>query len=185
DTYDTLFFIVDLHAMSKSAPSDQSRINLLDTKDVIANKIKRCKTDSYPGKPCESCLLSGPDPVMSLDQFSVCEKFSYKVFAIFPYLQEVEHECRDMNWGTFKATLADTLIDHLLPIQVTFGYHYTIVCSNATTDCGSLPTQARYLEITSDPAYLDQILSEGARKAADIAETTLNNVYQAMGFLRR
>ncbi|URD91529.1 tRNA synthetases class I (W and Y) [Musa troglodytarum] len=75
--------------------------------------------------------------------------------------EEVEHECRDMNWGTFKATLADALIDHLLPIQ------------------------ARYSEITSDPAYLDQILSEGARKAADIAETTLNNVYQAMGFLQR
>lgn len=46
-------------------------------------------------------------------------------------------------------------------------------------------SQARYSEITSDPAYLDQILSEGARKAADIAETTLNNVYQAMGFLQR
>uniref|UniRef100_A0A1D1YAK8 tryptophan--tRNA ligase n=1 Tax=Anthurium amnicola TaxID=1678845 RepID=A0A1D1YAK8_9ARAE len=35
--------------MSKSAPSDQSRINLLDPKDVITNKIKRCKTDSFPG----------------------------------------------------------------------------------------------------------------------------------------
>ncbi|XP_057468548.1 uncharacterized protein ycf36-like, partial [Actinidia eriantha] len=33
--------------MSKSTPSDQSRINLLDPTDVIANKIKRCKTDSF------------------------------------------------------------------------------------------------------------------------------------------
>ncbi|KAK8453645.1 hypothetical protein SEVIR_5G317100v4 [Setaria viridis] len=38
-----------LSKMSKSAPSDQSRINLLDPKDVIVNKIKRCKTDSFPG----------------------------------------------------------------------------------------------------------------------------------------
>ncbi|XP_055812019.1 tryptophan--tRNA ligase, chloroplastic/mitochondrial isoform X2 [Solanum dulcamara] len=38
-----------LSKMSKSAPSDQSRINLLDSKDVIANKIKRCKTDAFPG----------------------------------------------------------------------------------------------------------------------------------------
>ncbi|XP_042517770.1 tryptophan--tRNA ligase, chloroplastic/mitochondrial-like isoform X1 [Macadamia integrifolia] len=38
-----------LSKMSKSDPSDQSRINLLDPKDVIANKIKRCKTDSFPG----------------------------------------------------------------------------------------------------------------------------------------
>lgn len=57
--------------------------------------------------------------------FSVCEKSSCNILAIFPYLQEVEHECRDMNWGTFKATLADALIDHLLPIQVTFGYIIT------------------------------------------------------------
>ncbi|XP_039051231.1 tryptophan--tRNA ligase, chloroplastic/mitochondrial-like [Hibiscus syriacus] len=38
-----------LSKMSKSAPSDQSRINLLDPKDVIANKIKHCKTDAFSG----------------------------------------------------------------------------------------------------------------------------------------
>ena len=31
--------------MSKSAESDASRINLLDPPDVLANKIKRAKTD--------------------------------------------------------------------------------------------------------------------------------------------
>ena len=31
--------------MSKSAESDASRINLLDSPDVLANKIKRAKTD--------------------------------------------------------------------------------------------------------------------------------------------
>lgn len=45
--------------------------------------------------------------------------------------------------------------------------------------------QTRYEEITSDPAYLDKILLDGATKAAEIADTTLGNVYQAMGFLRR
>uniref|UniRef100_A0A453FF94 Uncharacterized protein n=1 Tax=Aegilops tauschii subsp. strangulata TaxID=200361 RepID=A0A453FF94_AEGTS len=34
------------------------------------------------------------------------------------FLQEVVSECQDMNWGTFKATLTDALIDHLQPIQV-------------------------------------------------------------------
>ncbi|XP_054799655.1 tryptophan--tRNA ligase, chloroplastic/mitochondrial-like isoform X3 [Prosopis cineraria] len=38
-----------LSKMSKSAPSDQSRINLLDPKDLIANKLKRCKTDAFTG----------------------------------------------------------------------------------------------------------------------------------------
>lgn len=37
----------------------------------------------------------------------------------------------------------------------------------------------------SDAAYLDDILAEGASKASSIADATLNNVYQAMGFLRR
>lgn len=45
--------------------------------------------------------------------------------------------------------------------------------------------QACYDEITKDPSYVDQILSEGASKAGEIADQTLNNVYQAMGFLRR
>ncbi|KAL2517739.1 Nucleotidylyl transferase superfamily protein [Abeliophyllum distichum] len=117
--------------MSKSAPSDQSRINLLDPKDVLANKIKRCKTDSFPG------LITGKTK------------------------QEVAEECQDMNWGTFKNVLTDALVDHLHPIQV------------------------RYEEIMSDPAYVDNVLAEGASKASAIADITLNDVYQAMGFLRR
>merc|ERR1719424_2049835 len=35
--------------MSKSAENDMSRINLLDPPDLIARKIKRCKTDSIRG----------------------------------------------------------------------------------------------------------------------------------------
>lgn len=46
-------------------------------------------------------------------------------------------------------------------------------------------SQQRYQEITSDAAYLDGILSEGARKASEIADATVSNVYQAMGFLKR
>lgn len=45
--------------------------------------------------------------------------------------------------------------------------------------------QVRYEEIISDSAYLDRILADGATKASDIADATLNNVYQAMGFLQR
>lgn len=35
--------------MSKSAESDGSRINLLDSPDAIANKLKRAKTDAFVG----------------------------------------------------------------------------------------------------------------------------------------
>ena len=34
--------------MSKSDPSDQSRINMTDTADIIQKKIQRARTDSLP-----------------------------------------------------------------------------------------------------------------------------------------
>jgi tryptophanyl-tRNA synthetase len=37
----------------------------------------------------------------------------------------------------------------------------------------------------ADPGYLDSVLIDGAGKASEIADATLSNVYQAMGFLRR
>ncbi|XWS26361.1 hypothetical protein CRYUN_Cryun26dG0025900 [Craigia yunnanensis] len=139
-----------LSKMSKSAASDQSRINLLDPKDVIANKIKRCKTDVFPGLEFDN-----PERPECKNLLSIYQLISSKT------KEEVAQECQDMNWGTFKTLLTDALVDHLHPIQV------------------------RHEEIISDPSYLDGVLAEGAMKAAAIADATLNNVYQAMGFLRR
>ncbi|KAL6547550.1 Tryptophan--tRNA ligase, chloroplastic/mitochondrial [Orobanche hederae] len=139
-----------LSKMSKSASSDQSRINLLDSKDVIANKIKRCKTDSFQGLEFDN-----PERPECNNLLSVYQLITSKT------KQEVVKECQDMNWGTFKPLLTDALIDHLHPIQI------------------------RYSEIISDANYLDNILAEGAHKATSIADVTLDNVYQAMGFLRR
>lgn len=139
-----------LSKMSKSAPSDLSRINLLDPKDVIVNKIKRCKTDSLPGLEFDN-----PERPECKNLLSVYQIITGKT------KEEVVSECQDMNWGTFKTTLTDALIDHLQPIQV------------------------RYEEIMADPGYLDSVLIDGAGKASEIADATLSNVYQAMGFLRR
>ncbi|KAG6783021.1 hypothetical protein POTOM_012451 [Populus tomentosa] len=139
-----------LSKMSKSAPSDQSRINLLDPKDVIANKIKRCKTDSFP-----ALEFDNPERPECNNLLSVYQLVSGKT------KEDVAKECQGLNWGSFKPLLTDALIEHLHPIQV------------------------RYEEIHSDSAYLDSVLEEGARKASEIADATLKNVYQAMGFLRR
>ncbi|XP_021970027.1 tryptophan--tRNA ligase, chloroplastic/mitochondrial isoform X2 [Helianthus annuus] len=139
-----------LSKMSKSATSDLSRINLLDSKDAIANKIKRCKTDSFPGLEFDN-----PDRPECNNLLSIYQIITNKT------KEEVAQECQSMNWGTFKPVLTDALIDHLQPIQ------------------------ARYEEIMSDTGYLDQVLAEGASKAADIADVTVSNVYQAMGFLKR
>ncbi|KAL1310295.1 hypothetical protein AAHE18_17G237100 [Arachis hypogaea] len=139
-----------LSKMSKSAPSDQSRINLLDPKDLIANKIKRCKTDAFPGLEFDN-----PERPECNNLLSIYQLISGKT------KEEVVQECQNMNWGTFKTLLTDALIDHLHPIQV------------------------RYDEIMSESGYLDEVLAEGARNASEIADATVNNVYQAMGFLGR
>ena len=45
--------------MSKSEPSDMSRINLMDDADAIADKIKRAKTDMEPAPPSNLEELEG------------------------------------------------------------------------------------------------------------------------------
>ena len=47
--------------MSKSDPSELSRINLNDNKDQIINKIKKAKTDTYPLPENENELANRPE----------------------------------------------------------------------------------------------------------------------------
>ena len=49
-------------------------------------------------------------------------------------------------------------------------------------ECG--PIRQRTEELLSDPAELDRLLSTGAERAAHTATTTLERVYDAVGFLR-
>ncbi|XP_010429592.1 PREDICTED: tryptophan--tRNA ligase, chloroplastic/mitochondrial-like isoform X3 [Camelina sativa] len=98
-----------LSKMSKSAPSDQSRINLLDSKDLIANKIKRCKTDSFAGLEFDNAERPECDNLLSVYQI-VSGKTK----------EEVKEECKHLSWGTFKPLLADALIEHLSPIQARY-----------------------------------------------------------------
>ncbi|KAJ6414861.1 hypothetical protein OIU84_003805 [Salix udensis] len=106
-----------LSKMSKSAPSDQSRINLLDPKDVIANKIKRCKTDSF-----SALEFDNPERPECNNLLSVYQLVSGKT------KEDVAKECQGLNWGSFKPLLTDALIEHLHPIQVsTSSFSFTRV----------------------------------------------------------
>ncbi len=92
--------------MSKSAESDNSRINLLDTPEEIARKIKRCKTDSFTGmewnnpeRPEAQNLLSMYQAVTGLSTEAITAEFA------------------SSTWGGFKPKLADAVIAHLAPLQ--------------------------------------------------------------------
>ncbi|HEY9852280.1 MAG TPA: tryptophan--tRNA ligase [Leptolyngbyaceae cyanobacterium] len=92
--------------MSKSDPSDQSRINLLDTPDQIQYKIKRCKTDSVRG-----LSFDNPERPEARNLLSLYMILANKT------KEEATAECADMGWGQFKPLLTETMINALKPIQ--------------------------------------------------------------------
>jgi hypothetical protein len=49
----------------------------------------------------------------------------------------------------------------------------------------NLVLQKTYDEVSADVGYLDSILADGAAKANLLADSTLQNVYSAMGFVPR
>ncbi|MGF1493528.1 MAG: tryptophan--tRNA ligase [Microcoleaceae cyanobacterium] len=92
--------------MSKSDPSDLSRINLLDSTDTIAKKVKRCKTDSVRGLEFDN-----PERPECNNLLMLYALLSSKSKA------EVAAECQDMGWGQFNPVLTEAVITALTPIQ--------------------------------------------------------------------
>ena len=92
--------------MSKSDPSEMSRINLLDPPDVINKKIKRCKTD-----PIKGLTFDDPQRPECHNLLSLYTLLSQKTKA------EVAVECQEMGWGQFKPLLAEVTIEALKPIR--------------------------------------------------------------------
>lgn len=94
--------------MSKSDPSDQSRINLTDDHDVIALKIRRAKTDPEPL----------PDHVSGLEGRPEARNLVGILAAVTDSLPEnVLREHGGKGFGAFKEVLAEALVAHLTPIQ--------------------------------------------------------------------
>lgn len=95
--------------MSKSDPSDLSRINVLDPPEVIQTKIKKCKTDPVRG-------LTFGDP-----ERPECNNLLTLYMLMSGQSKEaVAAECADMGWGQFKPLLTEAAIAHLQPIQAKY-----------------------------------------------------------------
>ena len=76
--------------MSKSDPSDYSRINLTDAADTIAKKFQKARTDSIPGvtyqpeeRPEAANLLNIYAALAGLTRDEVCARFSDTQFSAF------------------------------------------------------------------------------------------------------
>lgn len=76
-------------------------------------------------------------------------------------MESIETEFAGKGYGDLKGAVADAVV--------------------ALTE----PMQARTKELLSDSAELDRLLALGAEKASEIAEQTLADVYQKLGFIPR
>ena len=95
--------------MSKSDPSDLSRINLTDTKDEIVNKIKKAKTDNFSIPDNINNLEKRPEAKNLLSIFSSLKNQS---------LNDTISQFSGKNFSNFKNSLTDILIEIISPIGI-------------------------------------------------------------------
>ena len=97
--------------MSKSDPSDMSRINLTDGANTIMQKVKKAKTDPEP-LPSEKAGLAGRVEAANL----------VGIYAAMAGMS-VEDVLRDFGgegFGRFKPALGELLVEKLAPINARF-----------------------------------------------------------------
>ncbi len=74
-------------------------------------------------------------------------------------IDELVEQYKGQMYGTFKCEVGDALVSLLEPIQT------------------------RYKEFLADEGYLREVLKEGALKASERAQKTLDDVYKKIGFM--
>ena len=147
--------------MSKSEPSDMSRINMTDDADLIAKKIRRATTDPD--------LLPGPEVLDEHGRVPEAARDArpeaYNLLGIYAALAgkpmaTVLEEFVGAQFSRFKAALTELAVAALGPVG------------------------AEMQRLCADPAAVDAVLRDGAERARAIADPILDEVYDAVGFLR-
>jgi tryptophanyl-tRNA synthetase len=140
--------------MSKSDPSDNSRINMTDDADTVARKIRRARTDP---EPVPDGSDAGGDRETRPEAFNLLE--IYAVLAERP-LADVLSEYGGRPFSEFKEALTELAVEKLGPIG------------------------DEMKRLMDDPGHVDAVLSEGGRRARAIAEPVMKELYDIIGFLR-
>jgi tryptophanyl-tRNA synthetase len=137
--------------MSKSDPSDLSRINMIDDSDTIAKKIQKAKTDAEPLPSEEAGLASRPEADNLVGIYAALANVTKT---------KVLQEYGGGQFSTFKRALAELAVARIGPVN------------------------AEMTRLLADPAAIDRILGDGARRARAIAAPIMNHVKDIVGFLR-
>ena len=137
--------------MSKSDPSDLSRINLTDDAEAIAKKIRKAKTDP-DALPSEVAGLAGRPEAANLVGIyaALCDSTREKVL----------EEFGGQQFSAFKPALVELAVSVLSPIG---------------------DEMRRLLDA---PDHIDAILRDGGARARAIAEKTMTDVRDIIGFVR-
>jgi len=147
--------------MSKSDASDYSRINMTDDADTVALKIRKAKTDPTP--------LPGPEVLRAdggIDPAALAARpEAFNLVAIYAALSdrpvaEVLGEFEGKEFSHFKAVLTDLAVATL----------------------GQIGGEMKRL--LAEPAEIDAVLADGARRARAITQPIMAEVEDIVGFLR-
>ena len=95
--------------MSKSDPSDMSRINLTDSDDLIAQKIRKAKTDPEPLPYDPSGLDNRPEAKNLVGIFAAVTGET---------VEQVLGRFAGQGFGAFKPALAEVLVSLIGPIRM-------------------------------------------------------------------
>ena len=94
--------------MSKSDPSEMSRINLTDSDEAIAQKIRKAKTDPAPLPDDPAELDSRPEAKNLIGIYGAVTGES---------VEQVLGRFAGQGFGTFKPVLADSLVALIAPLR--------------------------------------------------------------------
>jgi tryptophanyl-tRNA synthetase len=136
--------------MSKSDPSDLSRINLTDDADTIAKKIRKAKTDPE-ALPSELAGLQNRPEADNLVTLYAALADTRR--------QAVIEEFGGQQFSTFKPALIELAVEKLGPMN------------------------AEMRRLMDDPAHIDSVLKLGGERAGAIAEATMKDVKEIVGFI--
>jgi len=139
--------------MSKSDASDASRINLTDDADAISRKIRRARTDP---EPVPDGTEAGGDRGTRPEAFNLLEIYATLTDTT---LVDVQREFGGKQFSQFKEALTEVAVSVMGPIT------------------------AEMQRLEKDPAQIDRVLADGARRAREIAEPVLREVRDVVGLL--
>jgi tryptophanyl-tRNA synthetase len=92
--------------MSKSDPSDASRIHLDDSPDNIRAKLRKAKSDMIDGISYD--VENRPEVANLLTIYASMTNQT---------IEKATNECESLNFSAFKERIADSVIAHLAPIS--------------------------------------------------------------------